>query len=131
MRQVGLKSSLSKIKWNKKQPIKWSNIFANHIFDELILKMYKELLQLNTTPQKITKYFNRYLFKENINQSTNIWKGGNFIRRFCARYGNFSCYVNSVSIGYNSVTWLLLLVKESGKCGLICAQQEEMAVVSN
>ena len=41
---------------NKKQPIEWEKIFANHISDkELIFEIYKELKQLNSKNNLIKK----------------------------------------------------------------------------
>ena len=41
------------VKKTKRQPTEWEKIFANDIFDkELVSKIYKELIKLNTPPKK-------------------------------------------------------------------------------
>ena len=50
------KSVFPKYQQNKKQPIEWEKIFANHISDkELIFEIYKELKQLNSKNNLIKK----------------------------------------------------------------------------
>ena len=56
----------------KRQPSEWEKIIANETLDKgLISKIYKQLIQLNTTKtntpiKKWEKDLNRHLFKEDI-----------------------------------------------------------------
>ena len=64
-------------KQGKRQPSEWENIIANETTDkELISKIYKQLMQLNTRKindpiKKWAKELNRHFFKEDIQMATN------------------------------------------------------------
>ena len=64
-----MKETISKV---KRQPSEWEKIIANEATDkQLISKMYKQLLQLNSRKindpiKKWTKDLNRHFFKENM-----------------------------------------------------------------
>ena len=70
------KETISKV---KRQPSEWEKIIANEVTDkELISKIYKQLMQLDTRKtnnpiQKWAKELNRHFSKEDI-QRANTWK---------------------------------------------------------
>ena len=72
-----MKESISKV---KKQPSEWEKIIANKATDkELILKIYKQLMQLNTRKikdpiKKWMKELNRHFSKEDIQMANKHMK---------------------------------------------------------
>ena len=70
------KETISKV---KRQPSDWEKIIANEATDELISKIYKQLLQLNSRKindpiKKWAKELNRYLSKEDIQMANKHMK---------------------------------------------------------
>ena len=71
------KETISKV---KRQPSEWEKIIANEATDkELISKIYKQLLQLNSRKinypiRKWAKELNRHFFKENIQMANKHMK---------------------------------------------------------
>ena len=69
-----MKETISKV---KRQPSEWEKIIANETTDkELISKIYKQLIQLNTRKlndpiKKWAKELNRHFSKEDIQMVTN------------------------------------------------------------
>ena len=70
-----MRETISKV---KRQPSEWEKIIANEATDkELISKLYKQLLQLNSRKisgpiKKWAKERNRHFFEEDIQWLTNI-----------------------------------------------------------
>ena len=73
------KETLSKV---KRQPSEWEKIIANKATDkELISKIYKQLLQLNSRKindpiKKWAKELNRHFYKEDIQMANKHMKNG-------------------------------------------------------
>ena len=72
-----MKDTISKV---KRQPSEWEKITANEAMDkELISKIYKQLLQLNSRKindpiKKWAKELNRHFSKEDIQMTTKLMK---------------------------------------------------------
>ena len=72
-----MKETISKV---KRQPSEWEKIIANETTDkELISKIYKQLMQLNTRKtndpiKKWAKELNRHFFKEDIKMANKHMK---------------------------------------------------------
>ena len=72
-----MKETISKV---KKQPSKWEKIIANEVTDkELISKIYKQLMKLNTRKiknpiKKLGKELNRHFSKEDIQMANKHMK---------------------------------------------------------
>ena len=71
-----MKDTISKV---KRKPSEWEKIIANKTDKELISKIYKQLMQLNTRKmndpiKKWAKELNRHFFKEDIQRANKHMK---------------------------------------------------------
>ena len=69
------KPAPKQIKWDKRQPVRWDQIFANKSPNKgLISKIYKEIIQLNPTQTIQIEDLNRLLAQEDIPMANRCMK---------------------------------------------------------
>ena len=108
----------------KRQPSEWEKIFANKATDQLISKIYKQLMQLNIKKtnnpiQKWAEDLNRHFSKEDTHIANKHRKG-------CAR--NITNHQKNANQNYNEVsphTVRMAIIKKStnNKCWRGCGEK--------
>ena len=119
-----VKETISKV---KRQPSEWEKIIANETTDkELISKIYKRLIQLNTRKtnnpfKKRGKDLNRHFYKEDIQMSNKHMKR-------CSTSLITREMQNKTSVRYHLAPVRMAIIKKStnNKCWRGCGEEETL-----